>query len=226
MVKIRRSHQPRVFNFDILDEQRAREIQRQVRKVKPLDNRNIPHERSYSALLRGKAKFSNLISEEELDKRASGLLANIRKNRKKLQKLSALGHPHDTKPEVLLKKQKLHNIINDKITKLQMIQTERLKVSETTRLKREIKQGIQDGDLVRVAKGEVIPSKKAVKQFAHQNEIDKVFSKKAKLYVIFNRTEQRIVSKPGEYEKVLAAASKFSRKHPKTVFEVRPAIET
>lgn len=227
MVKVRRSHQPRIFNMDLLEESKlnkARELKLKVKGIRPLDSKNLPHERSYSALLRGKAPFSTLISEEELDKRAEAILANIRKNRKKLKKLGELKSPANISPEVLKKKQKLQNIINDKITKLQMIQADRIKNIETTKLKREIKQGLQDGELVRISKGDVIPSKKAVKKYANQEEIDKVFSKKTRRYVIFDTVDQRVISKPTEYEKALKAAQAFSRKHPNRTFQVMPEI--
>jgi len=172
MVKIRRNRQPRKFNLDLSleDEKRAREIVRGIRKVKPLAQANLPHERSYSALLSGKRKFSLGFSQEEIKSREESLIRHIKKHRRILKRLKE--RPFD--PDNMARIDKSQSFINNDIVKLQMLNAERQKTAQTMEEKRIRKQAIEDGLIIRIGKDDqkLVPTKKT---FRNQEEIDKVF---------------------------------------------------
>lgn len=159
MVKPRRSRQPRPgFNhkMDLRDLRVARDIKLGIIKVKPLSNENIPHERSYSALLEGKAKYINSLSITEIEDRQQAAIKHIRKNQRKLKKLTALPRS----PENDVKIAKLHSMVNEKTVKLQMLNTYRHEQAETMETKRRNKEDIEAGLLVRLERNKIVPAKR------------------------------------------------------------------
>lgn len=218
MVKVHKSHQPRTITYN-LDEIKANKINQMLLDVPKLKNDHLPHQRSYSDLLRGREKFIPYVSEDDLKRRESALIKNIKKNEKTLKRLQAIRDPSPGKEtEADLDRRirilKLKSIINDKITKLQMINRDFQKKEETKKKRREINGAIIAGEVIRL-ENKIVP-----KKFKHQPEIDKVFSK-PRTYDILETVDFKLYGKNLGFQDAEAKAVKLSKKFPDKVFEVR-----